>query len=88
MSNRRRVPSLREQREKAGLTQDELAALMGVHRNTISNWERDVTTRRSVHLQRAWAHALSEADALPRLDSNQEPFGSGTAQYSAVGLVA
>jgi transcriptional regulator with XRE-family HTH domain len=34
---------LREQRNKAGLTQDELAKMLGVTRNTLANYERGVS---------------------------------------------
>lgn len=33
--------SLKSARVNAGLTQDEFAKLMGVHRNTVASWEAD-----------------------------------------------
>ncbi|MFZ4843006.1 helix-turn-helix transcriptional regulator [Mycetocola saprophilus] len=38
---------LRKARESAGLQQDQLAPLVGAHRQTISRWETGLTTPRS-----------------------------------------
>lgn len=49
---------IREIRKKMGLTADELAEKVGVHKNTLLHWERgdnDITSKKLVLL----AHALS-----------------------------
>lgn len=51
-------PSMRRAiREEAGLTQGELAQLLGVARNTVSRWEQGLHEPRAGH-RRAYAGAL------------------------------
>lgn len=97
---------LRKAREHADLEQSQLAADLGISRNTVINYERGkVAPRRAVVM--AWAMRtgvpvewLLGADEsprpdgpdggseLPRLDSNQQPFGYVLSQVSDLRAVA
>ena len=70
---------LRIAREHAGLDQEQLAAQIGVARNTISNAELGNVKPRRITIK-AWALACGVPDIwltdglLPREDSNLQPF--------------
>ncbi|MBQ9526701.1 MAG: helix-turn-helix transcriptional regulator [Fretibacterium sp.] len=56
---------LRKFRKKAGLTQEELAERVGVHLNTISQWENGLFTPKTLKLKKlASALGVSEAELL------------------------
>lgn len=48
---------LRKARETTGLDQERFAAQLGVSRGTVSNYERNATTRRRPIVLRAWSLA-------------------------------
>ncbi len=52
---------LKALRKKAGLTQEELAEYVGVHLNTVSRWENDIDTPKTLHIKKL-AQALNVTD--------------------------
>ena len=52
---------LRNLRKKACLTQEELAEYVGVHLNTVSRWENDIDTPKTLHTKKL-AQALNVTD--------------------------
>ena len=64
---------LRRLRKKSGLSQEQLAEKIGVHNNTISRWETEIDTPKTLHIKAlAKALGVSEADLL-----NEPPPNSG-----------
>src|SRR3712207_1946926 len=88
------VPSfgarLRQLREAAGLTQEELAGRAGLTRNAISALERGERRRPYPHTVRVLADALDLSDderttlaaAVPRQDEDYDPMGAARLQRS------
>jgi transcriptional regulator with XRE-family HTH domain len=79
---------LKALREAAGLKQDELAAKVGVKRNTVSRTENGHTMPQASHL-RAWADALGvTVDALLTAPTvgTEDPAVNGSTE-SAAGAV-
>lgn len=90
---------LRKAREEAGLSQEQLEALSGVSRRTITNYEKGAKPKRSALI--AWAvstgvplpwlldgdeHGGPEGGGYPRPDSNRRPsdYEAATREGSAV----
>ena len=56
---------LRVFRKRAGLTQEELAERIDVHLNTISRWETEIDTPKTIHIKKlAEALHVTEAELL------------------------
>ena len=61
---------VRELREKAGMTQEELADLMGVQRNTVWRWENNRAGLRGENIQRMSSVLNVDASELIPLNSD------------------
>lgn len=69
-----KVPRLRQQRERRGLTQQDLAAAAGVSRRSIAGWELGGGIRPNSALRVAQALGAEISDLLePNLDPREQP---------------
>ena len=77
---------VRRIRRTAGLSQAEFARRIGVGDRSLSQWESDrnrpgdivrvaVAIYREFQVPPEWTLGLNDGTSLPRLDSNQQPFG-------------
>ncbi|WP_374238396.1 multiprotein-bridging factor 1 family protein [Mycobacterium sp. PSTR-4-N] len=78
---------IRKARNEADMTQAEFATAIGVKEGSLAAWETDRATPRDIvavakrvelltRIPAAWLLGLPMPDLpLPRLDSNQQPFG-------------
>lgn len=64
---------LRDARERAGLTQEELAEQLGVSTRTITNWERVGVARKSEYkVERFFGEDLQRDESVPRIFAEVE----------------
>ena len=64
---------IKEERERAGLSQDQMADVLGVHKNTVSGWEKgnfEPTSKNVVQLATLFG---CSADYLLGVSDEREP---------------
>ncbi len=72
--------AIRQARQRAGLSQAELAELLGLRQSSVSQWERGVTKPKTVHLLAlAAALGINLLDQLAGTTDPQHPTTAPTA---------